>query len=558
MDSPRSDGHAPLLWLAAPLVWGYVLARGLGDEVSPGLLVGLGLAVAVLALALTARERWFVRPAWGFLLMLAGTLLAWAYALVREPPPAPGQFFLPREAEVVLRIDRLFQSNPKFPRLGGFATVAAAPERQPELFGQPLAFSLWADQVNRSEVLPGSLLRARGKIARLDPAADLNDFQRYLVQSGYALQLEQGDALALEQPSGAFRRWCHRVNTRIANHLRAGADSPGKNALAGVATAMFLGDKAALGRQQKEAFIASGTMHLFAVSGLHVGIIAGAFALVLRRVLRVPPAPAAAVGLGLLFLYVQIIGAPPSALRAFLMVAFYWGAQLFRRKPAPVSALLASALTVLLIEPRQLFSAGFQLSYLVVAALLLYAAPLTEWANARLDPYRLIPAGSLSRAQRFIRKSLTVLNGSLVVSVTAFIFATPLTIAYFHVFAPGAILLNLILIPLATVVIVAALLSASVGLAGLGAACAGINAAAWALVWEMWTVVEAAVRLPGGFWEARFTAEWLPPAAALVLLGSLLVVARWARTRPAVFWLPPAILAPVLVFGVKFATLAAP
>jgi competence protein ComEC len=384
----------------------------------------------------------------------------------------------------------------------------------------------------------------------------LNDFQRYLVQSGYALQLEQGDALALERPAGAFRRWCHRVNTRIANHLHSGAASPGENALAGVATAMFLGDKAALGRQQKEAFIASGTMHLFAVSGLHVGIIAGAFALVLRRLLRVPPPTAAAVGLGLLFLYVQVIGAPPSALRAFLMVAFYWGAQLFRRKPAPVSALLASALAVLLIEPRQLFSAGFQLSYLVVAALLLYAAPLTEWANARLDPYRLIPADTL--AQRFLRKSLTVLSGSLVVSVTAFIFATPLTIAYFHVFAPGAILLNLILIPLATVVIVAALLSATVGLTGLGAACAGINAAAWVLVWEMWTVVEAAVRLPGGFWEARFTAEWLPPAAALILLGSLLAVARWARTRPAVFWLPPAILAPVLVFGVKFATLAAP
>ncbi len=555
-DGPaaRSQGHAPLVWLAAPLVWGYVLARELGTDISPGWLVAFGMAVALTALLLTLREQWFVRPAWGFLLVLAGTFLCWAYYLVREPPPVPAGEFLPREAEVVLEVERLFQTDPAFPRLSGQAIVVEAPARQPELRGQPLAFSLWAENIARAQALPGAHIRARGKVTRLDPAAELSDFERYLSDSGTAFWLGQGNVLAVDRPAGAFRQWCHRINRRIADTLKRGADTPGTQALAGVATAMFLGDKSALQRQQKETFIASGTMHLFAVSGLHVGIIAGALALMLR-VLRVPGPAAAGLGLALLLLYVQIIGVPPSALRAFLMVAFYWGAQVVRRKPAPFSALLASAVAVLLIDPRQLFGAGFQLSYLVVAALLLYAAPLTEWANAWLDPYRLIPEGSLSRTQRLLRKSLHVLNGSLAVSVAAFIFATPLTIEYFHIFAPGAILLNLILIPLATAVIVVALVAAVLGLAGVGLLSGWLNPLAWAAVWEMWVVVSAAVRLPGGFWQAEFAASWLPPLAALFLLGSLLIVARWARTRPVVFLLPPVILAPVLVFGANFANL---
>ncbi|QYY34410.1 ComEC/Rec2 family competence protein [Ruficoccus sp. ZRK36] len=554
MPAPRTDGHAPLLWLAAPLVWGIILARVLGATVPPVALAATGLAVAACACVLTLRERWFVRPVWGFLIIVSGALLAWACALHREPPALPPESFTPREAEVALKIDRVFQTGKKFPRLSGLATVSEAPRLQPYLHGQPIAFSLWAEDIDRGEALPGATIRARGKVTRLNPDDDLNGFEQYLVQSGYVLQIGQGDALQIEHTASGFRRWCHHMNRRINTALHAGAETAGEQALAGVAAAMFLGDKGELARSQKETFIASGTMHLFAVSGLHVGIIAGAFALILR-LLRVPAPTAAALGLALLLLYVQIIGAPPSALRAFLMVAFYWGAQLFRRRPAPFSALLGSALAVLLIDPRQLFSAGFQLSYLVVAALLLYAAPLSEWAMARLDPYRLIPADSLSRFQRLLRYLLKILCASLAVSVAAFIFASPLTIEYFNIFAPGAVLLNLILIPLATIVIVGALASAIIGLAAIPALGAIVNAAIRPVIWEMWAVVSSSITLPGGFWQAGFRAEWVAPTASLALLLSLLAVSRWARHHPVAYLIPPAILTPVLVFGAEFAKL---
>src|SRR5690606_9759001 len=95
--------------------------------------------------------------------------------------------------------------------------------------------------------------------------------------------------------------------------------------------------------EQKERYIASGTMHLFAVSGLHVGIVAGLFAVVLAA-MRFPRKFRPLVGLALLMAYVQVTGAAPSAMRAWWMAFFFWNAFALMRKPQPLSALAGSAL----------------------------------------------------------------------------------------------------------------------------------------------------------------------------------------------------------------------
>ena len=248
----------------------------------------------------------------------------------------------------------------------------------------------------------------------------------------------------------------------------------------------------------------------------------------------------------------QIIGATPSAVRAYLMVLCFWGAQLVRRRPSPFSALLASAVLVLLWEPKQLFNPGFQLSYTVVAAILLYAVPLTEFIEARTQLYGLIPEENLSRWQRFVQKAQTWLIGSAAVSLAAFLFSTPLTIGYFSIFAPGAILLNLVLVPLATLAIVASLIAALTGLAGLVSLQVIYNFAGWMLIWLMWQAVNRAVGLSALFWQADFSASWLAPLGTVLLLLCLLLVSTYWRRRPLVFFLPLVVLVPVLVFGVNF------
>ncbi|MEM8550333.1 MAG: hypothetical protein AAGF10_06035, partial [Verrucomicrobiota bacterium] len=122
-----SAGHSPLIWWVAPLIWGIILAREVQvAALSPLMLVVLGLVTTAAALTLTLRTRWFIQPVWASLLLLGGTLLAWAYAEVRMPPEVVDPPLLPREAELDLRIDRLFQVKASQPRLSGYATVVKA------------------------------------------------------------------------------------------------------------------------------------------------------------------------------------------------------------------------------------------------------------------------------------------------------------------------------------------------------------------------------------------------------------------------------------------------
>src|SRR5690606_40928374 len=112
-------------------------------------------------------------------------------------------------------------------------------------------------------------------------------------------------------------------------------------------------------------------MHLFAISGLHIGVIAAGIHAFLS-LLRVPRLPKLVTGLTLLWLYVQITGGTPSAVRAFSMVALFQLTLQLRLPGNPVSAVATAALLVLMVDPLQLFSASFQMSYGIVASLLLY------------------------------------------------------------------------------------------------------------------------------------------------------------------------------------------
>lgn len=105
---------------------------------------------------------------------------------------------------------------------------------------------------------------------------------------------------------------------------------------------MPLGKKAAIPPDQKDRFILAGAMHLFAISGLHVAIVAGLFILLLR-LLPAPRWAETTLVPTLLFLYVQITGGAPSAIRAFIMIAFWKASGLVGKRGGAFPALVASA-----------------------------------------------------------------------------------------------------------------------------------------------------------------------------------------------------------------------
>ncbi len=291
---------------------------------------------------------------------------------------------------------------------------------------------------------------------------------------------------------------------------------------------------------EAEAFARTGVMHVFAISGLHVGFAAAILYFALT-VLRVPWRYQAAAGLPILFLYVCACGGRPSAMRAFSMVALVWIASLLGRGAKPIDSLVLAATVSLALFPRDLGDAGFALSYCIAASIFVYSLPLFALLERRFEP-RVLYGGFMRRTySRLRRGAFGFFVGGACISFGCAMAAFPLSAHYFGY----ASLLSALYSPL---FVFAAGVAVSLGFAGffLPAFLAQwLNAAACAVVWAMdWgamrinSLADMAVdfTLPSGFaaalaavgflaasdWLGRILPQWagfvLAPLAAAALI----------------------------------------
>src|SRR5437763_6446265 len=124
----------------------------------------------------------------------------------------------------------------------------------------------------------------------------------------------------------------------------------------------------------EESFQQTGTIHLFAVAGLHVGIVA-ALLWVLAAIARLSRKRAAAFIIPSLFFYAAVTGLHIPALRAAVMASLLVGSYFFERRVFLPNSLAAAAFFILCWNTNELFSTGFQLSFAVVGAIVLFADP---------------------------------------------------------------------------------------------------------------------------------------------------------------------------------------
>ena len=287
--------------------------------------------------------------------------------------------------------------------------------------------------------------------------------------------------------------------------------------------ALVLGQRTGLDSRQKEIFRDTGTAHLFAISGLHVGLVA-TFLFFSLRFLRVSRPTQVLGTLTILLFYVLLTGATPSAVRAFLMITFLVGAKAFRRAYCPASALAASALVVLLIDPNQIFTLGFQLSYTVVLSILVFGAPLAQFLLDSTDPEYWLPGQSGSpfhRCRRWIFASFSI-------SLAAFLGSSVLIIDHFGILPLSSILLNLLLILPATGVLLIGFLSLVAGLLGALWISAPLNWIARGILDAMTWLVSSAAEVPVSAIPVSFHNSWAGPIGMLLLLAATL----WTSTRP--------------------------
>ncbi len=522
---------------------GYAAAEHVFDGwLLAGLLLG-GLTAVVAALLVwgVIGESRFQNLVWTVCFSGAVFCLAFAYYQHRQSSLAEWATLPPREAELEFQVERVFASAIE-DRISGIARVTEAPAVLEELEGRRIHFS-FGKRAEEPEPARTTRLRTRGivqPITKEDAAGD--GFANFLHRSGVQFRFGRGPPPEESRPARAFFRFCRENRERFAAHLRNGARDADA-AHVRVYVAMLLGKRHALEDAQRDAFMRTGTLHLFAISGLHVGVIAFALHSVLSLV-RVPRLPAAAAGLGLLLFYVEVTGGAPSAVRAFIMVAFFWSASLFTRPGNPVSALACSAVCVLLLFPHQLWNAGFQLSYTVVTAILLLGIPLSEHWKEQCRLFGWLPTDRLGRTHQAAEGVLHFFLVTAAVSLTATLASSPLSIYYFNVFAPGAVFLNVILVTLASLVISSGVLALALGNLGLAPLAVLFNHAGWLVI----VIMEATVGLwryfPAHFWNAEYRHNLLAGLATTALLGSLLLYAE-RRGRPR--WIHAAL--PFVVLG---------
>ncbi len=541
----RSLGHrAPLLWLVLPLMAGLAAGKAAGAEMRWGWLAAALGAAGIAVWAAWRAPRWWA-PTVTVAMLLAGVA---SYALHRARLPA-WDALPPREARVSLRLDRVFpQIDAK--RVAGLATVVRADAPLGDLAGQRLYFSLG---VGKGEPAPdrGARVAAVGVIVTLprDPPAD--SFDGYLAGAGMNFRLTRGRIGVVEREASAYRRWCARMGRKFSEILGAGVAAK-RPELTAVFRAMLLGQKHELSDEQDSLFMHSGTMHLFAISGLHIGVIAVGLQALLSLA-RVPRVVRFVVGLTALWLYVDITGAAPSAVRAFVMVALLQASLVLRTPANPLAALAASALVVLLAWPLQFFSASFQMSYGIVAALLLLGLPLGEAWLARWRWRADLPKATWRWHQHLFDWFRRGVVGAVAIGVASTLVSAVTGVMFFGLFTPGALLANLVLIPAASVVILGGVASLLAGLAGATALSGLFNHAAVLVLLGIDASVRWFVRVPGMWHGARFAAPWVGAAALGVLVAALLAgyAAGWRRERGG-WWPPFAVVAVALIFGVKF------
>jgi len=274
------------------------------------------------------------------------------------------------------------------------------------------------------------------------------DFASHSLRQGRAGVLRADEVRLLTPAAFAprfdFLRRAAACRDWIANRLSLGVDPA--DAAAPIVLAMTLGLADAAGEDIEDAFRASGTLHIFAISGLHVVLLAG-IALGALRWLGYQRSVLAVILL--VFAYAFVTGWRPSAARAALMSAVLLAAPLFDRRGRAANTLGAAALILLLVDTQQLFLTGFQLSFGVLLSLLLIAVPLLEklrpWCG--IDPF--LPA-QLAGPGRRLAARIRLQTASLAcVSAAAWLGSLPFLLGHFHTFTPVAVAANLVLVPMA-------------------------------------------------------------------------------------------------------------
>jgi len=333
----------------------------------------------------------------------------------------------------------------------------------------------------------GDRVRVDGELTVPKPGDDGFDYGRYLSTKGVSGIVYASGVWPVNEERG----WVGEVHRRTDVALGYGL----RPREAAVVRGMVLGDASRIPEELEDAFRKSGVSHVLAISGQHVAVLTAALYFLMRS-FAVPTVFRNPATLGLVWLYIFVAGAPPSAVRAGVVATFVLAAPLLGRQLSSTHFMTTMLAVVLAWNPLLVYSPGFQLSVAAVFGILLLRKPLVALVRGTL--FR-----PLKRPPEFVTNLLAV-------SLAAQIATTPIIAMSFGEVSVVGVLANLVAVPLSGPILSLGLVGTLAGNTVVPLAYV-VNACNGALVTALISVAQAASAVP--------FASVATPGANLALLG---------------------------------------
>ncbi len=419
----------PALRLTIALITGILIAAG-GIQIKPSLLIMIsgGLLLKGLLFPFVRRLSFAAGPS----VLLAIVFLGIGLYNLKLPRFQTDHFshFLSAEEQILL----VGVEEVKGSRLSG--TVLQV-DQQMRTRGRIVIHVKNAGSLDHG--LIHDIIAIRGRASRIqaprNPASF--DFAKFYRTKHIHLQcFIEEDQWQVIRPDGHRTRlnWFSKTRMQAKSLLQKHVED--KHAFA-LLSALLLGDKRSLDDEIKSAYADTGSMHVLAVSGLHVGILFLILSFGFRFLPVLSPTgrliKTALICLGI-WSFAMLSGASNSVLRAATMFTFFAVGGLLGRGQYSINTLAAVAFILLMIDPLSLFDVGFQLSFSAVAGIILLQGEIEKLWN---PPYNLFKSGW---------KLISL-------SFAAQLFTFPLVIYYFHQFPIYFWLSGIVVVPAAFVLL---------------------------------------------------------------------------------------------------------
>jgi len=382
----------------------------------------------------------------------------------------------------------------------------------------------------------GDTVVARTRIQRGKPIGNFN-YGLYLRRQGIVgtAYVRKAQIRPLPITEGKTKDHSLSLQKRLYNRLmESGLD---KDELA-ITAALTLGYKEDLDPQIRQHFQASGAAHVLAVSGLHTGIIYLILMGILTLGKRVRPKYENQLGrlcigmvvIGVMWMYAWITGMTPSVVRCVIMITLVEAGKILYRNTLTLNTIAAAAVLILLVRPLDLWSLSFQLSFSATAAIVVLASDLESVLQRK------------SWRDTFYGKAISWIVGMIIVSIAAQIGTLPITMYTFGQVSTYFLLTNIIILPIASLLVPFGMVSIALGGCGLGRI---ISYGTYGLAWAMNHAVAWIEHLPGSVAEVHIDGWMVGLLYAAVITG-------WMAVHKSIWWLV-GVGGALIGFGILFA-----